>query len=223
MSSISSNSSISSSSGLSKKRAANINQSFQKHFQNLTALERPQHFEQIPVESRQSNVLEVTNSCSSSNSLASLDRRLCKTLPRKLTKGIVGTNTELHIRSKVETGNSTAISVTDVKNALSQNSSMYSSNSTNENEFDKRNSDPYLDASKKVVLDGGIRSKGSEMKGMSSIEAEKESGLEDARGVPEEVIQRLSDIQVQASTYLRRSEGRRPRAPPSCIPDACTR
>ena len=168
MSSISSNSSISSSSGLSKKRAANINQSFQKHFQNLTALERPQHFEHIPVESRQSNVLEVTNSCSSSNSLASLDRRLCKTLPRKLTKGIVGTNTELHIRSKVETGNSTAISVTDVKNALSQNSSMYSSNSTNENEFDKRNSDPYLDASTKVVLDGGIRSKGSEMKGMSS-------------------------------------------------------
>jgi hypothetical protein len=86
-----------------------------------------------------------------------------------LTKGIIGTNTELHqTSSKIETGNCTAESVADVKSTLSQNSSMYSANSTNENEFDKRNSDPYLDASTKVVPNGGIRSKGSAIKGAAS-------------------------------------------------------
>ena len=160
MSSLSSNSSTSSSSCLSTQRAANINKSFQKHFQNLTALQRPEHFEQMN-QSPIVNIYDTSTSCSSSSSLTSLDRRLCKTLPRKLTKGIVATNQIMQNNLKSEVYNLTDMSVANA--TFNPQASIQKSSIISANEFVKRNSDPYLDSLTKGSLATGGRNKSSEM------------------------------------------------------------
>ena len=143
MSSLSSNSSTSSSTCVSQQRAANINQSFQKHFQNLSALQRPQMIEELSESPGRKKVLDVTSSCSSSNSLSSLDRRLCKTLPRKLTKGIIGVSTTTH---KGMNGASSTLKRHADDSTLEKINQLQPSQEKR-SEFDKRNSDPYLDVS----------------------------------------------------------------------------
>ena len=143
MSSLSSNSSTSSSTCVSQQRAANIDESFQKHFQNLSALQRPQMIEELSESPGRKKVLDVTSSCSSSNSLSSLDRRLCKTLPRKLTKGIIGASTASH---KGMNGGSSTLKRHADDSTLEKINQLHSS-PDKRSEFDKRNSDPYLDVS----------------------------------------------------------------------------
>ena len=155
MSSISSNSPSNSPSACltEQHRAANINQSFQKHFQNLSALERPPNFERIS-DTSNSNVFDVTSSYSSSNSLTSLDRRLCKTLPRKFKKGSVGSNQIIHNGSKLDARSFTGNAVLDAANTINHQSSVTKcANSTKSRDLDKRNSDPYLDVSTSVAFE----------------------------------------------------------------------
>ena len=159
MSSISSNSSSSASSSaaacLSKQRAANINQSFQKHFQNLSSVDGFQNHREAlgPIDLQTSN-------CSSSSSLASLDRRLCKTLPRKLTKGIVGSGKAPIGNLKMGTGDIRKPSGAENRGVVESISPAHSSSS---NEYDKRKSDPYLDVSTKENERIVNRLKGSEI------------------------------------------------------------
>ena len=175
--SISSNSSSSASSAaacLSKQRAANINQSFQKHFQNLSAHDGFQSQREAlgPIDLPNSN-------CSSSNSLTSLDRRLCKTLPRKLTKGIVGKG-----KPQIENLKMGAIDIgtkIEADNKTHKNTSP--AESSNSGNFDKRKSDPYLDISTKENDTAINRAKGPEM-ARNSAQRHSFGGLVAHRVVP---------------------------------------
>ena len=186
MSSISSNTSSSSCSSSCvssttsqqlQQQTININKSFQKHLQNLTTSTSSSNDRTGMVSPHRADIINCPSpTYSTSSSLRSLDKRLCKTLPRKLTKGILSD-------SHGKNGTDRQTAQRDHKNQLEKGRSLETDGTaTNgfnhipshqdvarrppilfhgDNANKKRNSNPDLDTSSKCLIvsnDGGTHS-----------------------------------------------------------------